>query len=135
VFNMTGSEIVVILLLALVVLGPEKLPDAIRKFGRAYAELKKMSSGFQTEFKTALEEPTREMRNTTDMLGSALNFGGAAPPQRPDTRATPEVSRVDSAQTQPSPSDPVSSPGESVIEEAASAAAGADEPASDPEPR
>jgi sec-independent protein translocase protein TatB len=30
VFNMSGSEIVVILLLALIVLGPEKLPEAIR---------------------------------------------------------------------------------------------------------
>ena len=41
-FNLSGTEIVVILLLALVVLGPEKLPDALRRAGRTYAELKKM---------------------------------------------------------------------------------------------
>jgi sec-independent protein translocase protein TatB len=73
VFNLTGSEIVVILLLALVILGPEKLPDAVRRFGRTYAELKKMSSGFQQEFKAALDEPVREMRETADLLRSAAN--------------------------------------------------------------
>jgi sec-independent protein translocase protein TatB len=36
VFNLSGSEIVVILLLALIVLGPEKLPEAIRRFARVY---------------------------------------------------------------------------------------------------
>ena len=53
VFNLQGSEIVIVLLLALVVLGPEKLPDAMRKAGQFYAELKKMSSGFQSEFRSA----------------------------------------------------------------------------------
>ena len=47
---MSGSEIVVILLLALIVLGPEKLPEAIRKFGRVYSEIRKISNGFQSEF-------------------------------------------------------------------------------------
>jgi sec-independent protein translocase protein TatB len=42
VFNLSGSEIIVILLLALVILGPEKLPEAMRKAGKAYSELRKM---------------------------------------------------------------------------------------------
>jgi sec-independent protein translocase protein TatB len=74
VFNLSGSEIVVILLLALVVLGPEKLPDAIRKFGRTYAELKKMGTGFQQEFKSAIDEPMREMRETADLLKKSADF-------------------------------------------------------------
>ncbi len=79
-FNLTGTEIVVILLLALVVLGPEKLPDAIRRFGRAYSELKKLSTGFQQEFKTALDEPMREMRESADMLRKSADFSGASTP-------------------------------------------------------
>ena len=43
-FNLSGSEIVVILLLALIVLGPEKLPDAMRRAGKAFAEIKKMEA-------------------------------------------------------------------------------------------
>jgi sec-independent protein translocase protein TatB len=73
VFNLTGSELVVILLLALVVLGPEKLPGAIRQVGRIYSELRKISQGFQKEFTSAIQEPAKEMRNLTDMLGSSLN--------------------------------------------------------------
>lgn len=77
-FNLSGSEIVFILLLALVILGPEKLPEALRSFGRTYGELKKMSSGFQSEFKQALDEPVRELRGTADALRQAANFDAAA---------------------------------------------------------
>ena len=72
-FNLQGSEIIVILLLALVVLGPEKLPDAIRKFSQTYGELKKMGNGFQNELKSALDEPMREMRETADLVQRAAD--------------------------------------------------------------
>jgi sec-independent protein translocase protein TatB len=74
VFNLSGSEIVVILLLALVVLGPEKLPDAIRRFGRTYGELKRMSSSFQEEMRSTIEEPMREMRETANLLRDQADF-------------------------------------------------------------
>jgi sec-independent protein translocase protein TatB len=73
VFNLQGSEIIVILLLALVVLGPEKLPDAVRKFTQTYAELKKMSTGFQSELKSALDEPMREIRETAKLVRDAAD--------------------------------------------------------------
>lgn len=73
-FNLQGSEIIFLLLIALVVLGPEKLPDAIRKFGRAYAEFKKMANGFQGELKQALDEPMRELKDTADAMRNAVNF-------------------------------------------------------------
>lgn len=66
-FNVTGGEVVIILILALVVLGPDKLPEAIRKFGQFYGEFKKMSTGFQTEMRNALDEPLRELRGTADL--------------------------------------------------------------------
>jgi sec-independent protein translocase protein TatB len=74
VFNLSGSEIVVILLLALVVLGPEKLPDAIRRAGRTYSELKKMGNSFQAEMKSVLDEPMKEMRDTADLLKKSMDF-------------------------------------------------------------
>lgn len=57
-----------ILLIALVVLGPEKLPDAVRRFMQTYNELKKMGSGFQSEIKAAFDEPMREIRDTAKMV-------------------------------------------------------------------
>ena len=73
-FNLSGSEMVFLLLLALIILGPEKLPEAVRRFGKGYAEFKKMSSGFQSELKSALDEPMREMRETADAFKKAVNF-------------------------------------------------------------
>ena len=71
-FNLSGSEIVVILLLALIVLGPEKLPEAIRRFGRVYGELRRMSTGFQTDIKNAFEEPVRELKQTAQLTKDAV---------------------------------------------------------------
>ncbi|MEJ6739239.1 MAG: twin-arginine translocase TatA/TatE family subunit, partial [Actinomycetota bacterium] len=45
-FNVGGSEIIVILLLALLLLGPEKLPDTARKVGKFLAEVRRVTSGF-----------------------------------------------------------------------------------------
>ena len=67
-FNLQGSEIIFILLLALVVLGPEKLPGAIRRFTKTYAELRKMGTSFQDEVKQAFDEPMREVRETADLI-------------------------------------------------------------------
>jgi len=64
VFNLTGSELVVILLLALVVLGPDRLPEAIRRVGRIYAELKRMSSGLEQEIRSVIDEPMHEIRSS-----------------------------------------------------------------------
>ena len=92
-FNLSGSEIVVILLLALIVLGPEKLPDAIRRFGRIYGELRKMGTGFQTEFRQAFDEPLRELRETAQLTRDAVmnpiedatsDSGEAAPEPSPE---------------------------------------------------
>jgi len=96
VFNVQGSEFIFLLVVALIVLGPEKLPDAVRKAGRAYAEFKKMANGFQGEIRSALDEPLREFRETGDAMRAAANFdlggvlGGFNPDAAaPDTVATP----------------------------------------------
>ncbi len=56
-FNLSGMEVLVILVLALVVLGPDKLPEAARKVGRAMHEVRRMTSGFQAELRDAMHEP------------------------------------------------------------------------------
>ena len=73
-FNLSGSEIIAILLLALVVLGPEKLPEALRRAGKAYAELRKMGSSFQAEMRSVIDEPMKEMRDTAELLRKAARF-------------------------------------------------------------
>lgn len=55
-FNIGGGEFLVIALIALIVLGPQRLPEAARQAGKAMAELRRMSSGFQNEIKDAFTE-------------------------------------------------------------------------------
>lgn len=52
-----AAEILVILVVALLVLGPERLPEAARQAGRALAEVRRMSSGFQAELRDAIQQP------------------------------------------------------------------------------
>ncbi|MFZ9629529.1 MAG: Sec-independent protein translocase subunit TatA/TatB [Ilumatobacteraceae bacterium] len=73
-FNIDGSEMIFLLLVALVVLGPEKLPDAVRKFAKGYAEFRKMATGFQGELKSVLDEPMRELRGTADAVMNAARL-------------------------------------------------------------
>ncbi|MCU1390452.1 MAG: tatB [Ilumatobacteraceae bacterium] len=73
-FNLSGSELVFLVLIALVVLGPDKLPEAMRKAGKAYADFKRMTSGFQSEMKSVLDEPLRELRETAEMAKQAATF-------------------------------------------------------------
>lgn len=63
---MSGSEIVFLLLIGLVVLGPEKLPEAMRKFGRVYHEIKNVASGVQRDLRTGFEDPLQEIKNTAE---------------------------------------------------------------------
>jgi sec-independent protein translocase protein TatB len=94
VFNFSGSEVVFLLLLALIILGPEKLPDAVRKFGKTYGEFKKVTSGFQAELKNALDEPMREMRETADAFKKAASFDFDAEPDAPSATPEPVVEPV-----------------------------------------
>lgn len=56
-FNVGGPEVLVILLVALVVLGPQQLPKAVRSVGNVMAELRRMSNGFQEEIRSAIDMP------------------------------------------------------------------------------
>lgn len=51
------AEILVVLVVALVVLGPNRLPEAARSVGRAMNELRRVTSGVQAEMRDALAEP------------------------------------------------------------------------------
>jgi sec-independent protein translocase protein TatB len=116
VFNLQGSELIIILLLALVVLGPEKLPEAMRKLGQFYAELKKMSSGFQQEFRNATDEPMREIRETANALRDSVDFRKLSTGEREEkpksaemAAATP-VTPASSPHTSLAPADPHAEP-------------------------
>lgn len=56
-FNIGGAELLVILLVALLVLGPNKLPQAARQVGHFLGEFRRIADGFQNELKSAMDDP------------------------------------------------------------------------------
>jgi sec-independent protein translocase protein TatB len=74
IFNsLGGGEVIAILVIGLIVLGPDKLPDAIRKFGNIYGELRRMSHGFQSELRDAFDEPMQTLRGTAQVMQDSVN--------------------------------------------------------------
>lgn len=65
-FNFSGSEIIFLLILGLVVLGPEKLPPVLRKMGQMYGQFKRITGDAQSEFRGAFAEPLRDMQNAAN---------------------------------------------------------------------
>ena len=52
-----------LLILGLVVLGPEKLPTVLRKMGKFYGEFKRMTGDAQSDFRQAFAEPLRDLQS------------------------------------------------------------------------
>ena len=59
-FNVGGPEVLVILLVALIALGPAQLPQAARKVGQVLTEIRKVSTNFQRELNSAFEMEEEE---------------------------------------------------------------------------
>ena len=65
-FGIGLPELVVILAVALIVLGPQRLPEVARMLGRAYAQLRRASEEFQNTIRqdlAALERQEDANRN------------------------------------------------------------------------
>ncbi|HEX5944698.1 MAG TPA: Sec-independent protein translocase protein TatB [Acidimicrobiales bacterium] len=91
-FNVGGGELLVIMLIALIVLGPQRLPDAAKQVGRVVGDLRRISSGFQQELKDALDtddSPTPLRRKESAPLAATVADADrrAAPPTSRDTAA------------------------------------------------
>ncbi len=80
-FNIGGGELIVILLIALIVLGPQRLPDAARQIGKTMGELRRLSTGFQNEMRSALDTSgdTTPVAGRRDVLGGGTTDEADAP--------------------------------------------------------
>ena len=62
--NLSSVEILVVLLVALVVLGPSRLPHAVQQAGRFIGEVRRIGAAFRREVGDAIEEPIRQSQTT-----------------------------------------------------------------------
>lgn len=87
-FNVGGGELIVIMLIALIVLGPSRLPDAARQIGKAMGDLRRLSTGFQNEVRSAIsvaDESTHATARRNVLAKEAAVEGtpaAADPPKR-----------------------------------------------------
>lgn len=94
-FNIGGGEFLVIALIALIVLGPQRLPDAARQVGKVMGDLRRMSSGFQNELRGALNEPdtaptpTSRANPVAPSTTGAVTAAVASVSEEPPVRRTP----------------------------------------------
>jgi len=90
--GLISAKFLVLLAIALVVLGPEKLPQAARTAGRVIAELRRISTGLQDQVRDAFEgndlasdlaSPIQEWRATTQVWRSTAAGLLSGPDQGP----------------------------------------------------
>lgn len=91
--NIGPWELVLILLIALIIFGPGKLPEVAKGLGKAVNQFKNASSGLQKEFQDALKdpEPSAEPLKTTVTDPEIVKVAG-----KTETEAAKET-REDSA--------------------------------------
>lgn len=130
--NIGGPELLIILLVALVVLGPERLPGAARQIGRTVNQLRSMAQGFQKELEASTKPLQAPLPGATDpeqirtaakasgsqMFGGTglesddgatskpVSQGGPAEPASADS-LTPTADETASASSEPAPSDAI----------------------------
>jgi sec-independent protein translocase protein TatB len=85
-FGIGPTELIVILVIALLVLGPKRLPELAAGLGKGLAEFRRATSDINAELdeaRRAVEEPAREAAKATavaDRRVSRTSAGGSRPP-------------------------------------------------------
>lgn len=71
------GEMLVVFLIALVVIGPDKLPEYARQLGKALSELKKTTAGLNDEIKkeviTPLSEAAQPLKEAVDPINESMS--------------------------------------------------------------
>ncbi len=103
-------EILVIMVVALIVLGPERLPKAARQIGKAVAELRQWSGGIQDEVRNAFNTDVEPDQSATAPPGAATPVVFESPDPMTPSPADGPISDTSAsglpASRGPAPSDP-----------------------------
>lgn len=97
--NFGGGELLVILILALVVLGPERIPEMAKSAGKMIAKLKTMSSGLQGQVQGVMDDPAMQpLRELGDLAARPRQkLAEYALEAEADERARSERASIDAA--------------------------------------
>lgn len=94
-FGIGGTELLVILVVALIVLGPKSVPQIARTLGKAMGEFRRVSTEFQRTLNTEIELDEHEKRRQEaekELFGSQPKAG--EPGVSMEKAGAPESSRA-----------------------------------------
>lgn len=114
-FGIGTTELLVILVVALIVLGPSKLPELMRSLGKGLAEFKRMSTDVKRTLDAEVEKAEMDQKKA-EMKKQMF-------PEKPDT-VTPDTAKAAAA---PEPVKTEAAPEPAKTEAAAQPAAGTPE--------
>jgi sec-independent protein translocase protein TatB len=102
--NLDPEKLIVLFVIALLVLGPNRLPQAARTLGKGLAEVRKYTSTFQAEVNQVLAEP----RKVVDAAIREVDMN-MHPDRSPASRTVPTPTALPSPSAAPAPvaSEPV----------------------------
>jgi TatA/E family protein of Tat protein translocase len=126
--SLGSTELIFILIVALIFFGPRKLPQLARSMGKGLAEFRKASDDFKRTWEREVAlETTRLEDNTTPELDRSPTYEAATTSDQPVVVETPDqdlvVARQNSSETAPewvpeTPAKPIEVPVETVPAEA-----------------
>ena len=115
-FDIGGSELIVIAVVALIAIGPKELPGVLRMVGQWMGKARRMASDFQGQFQEAMREAEMaDLKKSFDEVKeAATGFGGGnimTSLQKDVTNALriDDVDKPMDAQMTPAPDAPVAS--------------------------
>ena len=59
-FNIGGGELLIIILVIVIFIGPSKLPEVANTLGRLSATIRRFNQSFQDEIRDSFEDPIEE---------------------------------------------------------------------------
>jgi sec-independent protein translocase protein TatB len=97
-FDIGWSELVVIGVVALIVIGPKELPAVLRAIGHWTTKIRRMAGEFQSQFQEAMREAEMsDLKKQVDGLGDAVKFDPLDPDPLYPKEATKWEPKKDSA--------------------------------------
>lgn len=89
IFDVGGPEILIVLLVALLLFGSQRLPELARNLGKSIREFKKATAGLEEELKRALETPPPAPRPRLPAAPATVERPIEAPPHDPPPPTPP----------------------------------------------
>ncbi|MFG1419647.1 Sec-independent protein translocase protein TatB [Xanthobacter sp. V0B-10] len=126
-FEIGWSELMLIGIVALIVIGPKELPSVLRTVGRTVGKLRRMAGEFQGQFQEALREADiaemrKEISDVTDTARSSFTSVGAGQAFDPlksirdEIRATVESAATPKAEAPATPVVPAAGEGATPVD-------------------